>query len=144
SATPAERRIRTILRSDLSRRPVSRGIEMILAMATAIVLILTGVANPYEAPDARALAQSGETAASGTDGQAAPQKEPAGSDAASAEPADKQKRDELSRQPEEPTVEIRGRVLDEQGIGVAGARVEVVAMPELPGTQTRADGTFSL
>lgn len=146
SAVPVERRIRSVLRSDLCRRPVSRRAGWLLRVVTAGVIVLAGISSPYGAPDGGALAGTGETAASEVDGQLPSHEEPAKKNPSSpdATPADDPKRGQPARQPGQTRVEIRGRVLDEQGRGVAGALVELIARPVHPVTETSADGTFFL
>ena len=145
SAARTERRIRAILRSDLCRRPVSRRVGELLTIVTAGVVVLAAVISPYGTRGGLALAETG-TAVSEVDLQPSSREEPAERSEASPDttPESNQKREQAGRQPGETPVEIRGRILDEQERGVAGALVEVIALPEHPATRSGADGVFSL
>jgi beta-lactamase regulating signal transducer with metallopeptidase domain len=138
-----ERRIRSILAPNRDRSPVSRCAGHFLAAATLVMLILAGVVNPLTATRGESGKQAGNDKASAARQSA--DRKPAGQQKASPDKAtSSQVKSSESGPVGEPTIQVAGRIVDEQDRPVAGAKVEIFAHRTRPSTLSTADGRFAL
>lgn len=137
-----EGRIRAILHPGRRRSAVTRRAGWSLVIGAAISLLIVSIVSPLapaQGNDESTSSQAGTRGASAETADADPDEPP------SAESSESNaKRDGPAKADRPSEVRIAGRVLDEEGKPVAGARVTAIRRSSRPSLKSSADGRFQV